>query len=217
MRTDKAATSRPRTNMNRQLYSRYKSEDYFLSPARWNWSLRSCCFSVSWNWIVALAALNYTSSPTPTLVIPPSIFTRVENFNSRESSCERGGKGRGERLHRAFRIKTFVSTRLPLTMTPFITLSWRLRLASVYASLIRPYWYLLRTREPLEIRNNLMWPWVSSIYFALYDSLCAMKIACADLFQQYLIVKYNFLQFRSKMLINIIINIIIIIIQMINV
>jgi len=41
-----------------------------------------------------------------------------------------------------------------------------------------------------------------------------MKIACADLFQQYLIVKYNFLQFRSKMLINIII--IIIIIQMIN-
>jgi len=44
-----------------------------------------------------------------------------------------------------------------------------------------------------------------------------MKIACADLFQQYLIVKYNFLQFRSKMLINIIIIIIIIIIiQMIN-
>lgn len=32
VRADKA-TSRPRTNMNRRLYSRHKSEDYFLSPS----------------------------------------------------------------------------------------------------------------------------------------------------------------------------------------
>jgi len=175
MRTDKAATSRPRTNMNRQLYSRYKSEDYFLSPARWNWSLRSCCFSVSWNWIVALAALNYTSSPTPTLVIPPSIFTRVENFNSRESSCERGGKGRGERLRRAFRIKTFVSTRLPLTMTPFITLSWRLR---AYVSLLFMLLWYARIDISFELeslwRSGITW---CDLEFHLYISRYMIRYA----------------------------------------
>lgn len=150
----------------------------FYGSSERSWGLRGRS-AVLWNWIVALAALNYTSSPTPTRVTRyPSIFTLSKSLDS--SGCKsKDARMKGEEEkeesapRRAFRIKTFVSTELPLAAISFITLSrWhRTYLSSVYALLTHVSSFV--PKLPSENRNGSMCPWVSPRF-----ALCQYKWLC---------------------------------------
>lgn len=106
---------------------------------------RAGCSVVLWNWIVAFAALNYTSSLTPTLVTRHPIryvYSRAKRASSGMEAREKSSVAFSG-LKRLFR-------RDCLVATSFITISVTLRdlfLAAIHVSLWYARFYL---KAPLE-------------------------------------------------------------------